>query len=106
MENLDPVSGIEKFRSGTEKSRSGIQDNHPRSATLGQEDADLGDGRVSLHESLALAVDEVSALAPAPLSDEAARPVDSSRVELHKLHVLHHRPPTNNQLIFLSTKYF
>jgi hypothetical protein len=66
-----------------------------------QEDADLGDGSVTLHESLALAVDEVAALAPATLRDEAARPVDSSRVELHKLHVLHHRPPTNNQLLFI-----
>ncbi len=74
---------------------------YPGSATLVEEDADLGDGSVSLHESLALAVDEVSALAPAPLRDEAARAVDSSRVELHKLHVLYHRPPTNYHLIFI-----
>merc|ERR1719512_439794 len=48
----------------------------------------LGDRGVSLHEPLALAVDEVTSLASAALSHKAASAVDAGRVELDKLHVL------------------
>lgn len=37
----------------------------------------LGDWRVTLHESLALAVDQVAALASAALGDQAARSVNA-----------------------------
>ena len=48
----------------------------------------LGDRGVSLHEPLALTVDEVTSLASAALSHEAASAVDTGWVELDKLHVL------------------
>ncbi len=48
----------------------------------------LGVGRVALHEALALRVDQEAALTTAALGDETARAVDTSRVELHELHVL------------------
>ena len=48
----------------------------------------LGHRGIPLHEPLALAVDELSALSSAALGDEAAGLVDFSLVELHKLHVL------------------
>ena len=59
----------------------------------------LGDRSVSLHEALPLAVDQVAALSPAALSNQAASAIDPSGVELNKLHVLqvgghqYHRVP-------------
>ena len=44
--------------------------------------------RITLHEALALGIDEIAALASRPLGDEAARAVDAGRMELHELHVL------------------
>ena len=48
----------------------------------------LGGGRVTLHEALALGVDEIAAFAAGALGDEAARAVDAGRVELDEFHVL------------------
>jgi hypothetical protein len=48
----------------------------------------LGGGRIALHESLALGIDEIAALAARALGDEATRAVDAGRVKLHEFHVL------------------
>ena len=48
----------------------------------------LGGGRVTLHEALALGIDEIAAFAAGALGDEAARAVDAGRVELDEFHVL------------------
>lgn len=47
----------------------------------------LGGWRVSLHESLSLAVDKDSSLTSATLGDQATSAVNTGWVELHKLHV-------------------
>ena len=49
----------------------------------------LGVGRVTLHESFAVGVGEVTALAARAFGDQAARAVDAGGMELHELHVLH-----------------
>ncbi len=43
---------------------------------------------ITLHEPLALAVDEVAAFAARAFRDEAARAIDAGGVELHELHIL------------------
>src|SRR5205823_10941131 len=48
----------------------------------------LGGRRVALHEALALGIDQIPALAPRALGDQAARAVDAGRMELNELHVL------------------
>ena len=48
----------------------------------------LGGGRVTLHEALALGIDEIAAFAAGALGDQTARAVDAGRVELDELHVL------------------
>ena len=48
----------------------------------------LGGGRVTLHEALALGIDEIAAFAAGALGDEAARAIDAGRVELDEFHVL------------------
>ena len=48
----------------------------------------LGHRGVSLHEPLALAVDEVTSLTSAAFSHQSASAIDTSWVELDKLHVL------------------
>ena len=45
-------------------------------------------GSVAFHETLPLGVGEIAALTPRTLGDQHASPVDSSRMELHELHVL------------------
>ena len=48
--------------------------------------------RVRLHEALALAVDQVRALAAAALGQQDPGRVERRRVELHELHVLQRQP--------------
>ena len=48
----------------------------------------LGGRCIALHEALALAVRQVTALAACTFGDEAACPIDAGGVELHELHVL------------------
>lgn len=48
----------------------------------------LGVRSVTLHETLTLGVDQVTTFTSGTLSDQAARAVDTRRVELHKLQVL------------------
>src|SRR5215469_13749704 len=43
---------------------------------------------VALHEALAFGIGQVAALAARALGDQAARAIDSGRVELDELHVL------------------
>ena len=45
-------------------------------------------GRITFHEAFAIGVGEVSTLAARAFGDEAARAVDSGRVELYEFHVL------------------
>ena len=54
----------------------------------------LGGGSIALHEALAFGIDEIAALAAGALGDEAARPVDAGRMELHELHVLQRQAGT------------
>ena len=52
----------------------------------------LGVRRVALHEALALAVGEITALAARAFGDQHAGAVDAGGVELHELHVLQRQP--------------
>ncbi len=48
----------------------------------------LGGGRIAFHETLALGIGQVAALAARALRDQAAGAENARRVELHELHVL------------------
>lgn len=56
----------------------------------------LGSRGISLHETLALGVEEVATLATSTLGDQAASAVDTSRVELHELEILVGKTSTSN----------
>src|ERR1700722_18942041 len=43
---------------------------------------------MTLHEALALRIDKVSTFAARAFRNEAARPIDAGRMELHELHIL------------------
>merc|ERR1719154_102037 len=48
----------------------------------------LGHRGVPLHEPFALTIDKVSSLSPAPFCHQTPSAIDTSRMELHELHVL------------------
>ena len=48
----------------------------------------FGIRRVALHEALAVGIGEIAAFAARAFGDQAARTIDTRRVELHELHVL------------------
>ncbi len=52
---------------------------------------------IALHEALAVAVAQDAAFATHAFGDQAARAVDTGRVELHELHVLHRQAGTHDQ---------
>ena len=49
----------------------------------------FGVGRVALHETLAILVDQVATFTTATFGDQRARTVNTGRVELPHFHVLH-----------------
>src|SRR6266851_8689107 len=52
----------------------------------------LGGRRIALHETLALAIRQIAALAAGTLGDQAAGTIDAGRVELDEFHVLQRHP--------------
>ena len=58
--------------------------------------------RVFGHETLALAVGQIAALAPRAFGDQAARAIDAGRVELDEFHVLQRQSGTQHHGIAVS----
>jgi hypothetical protein len=58
--------------------------------------------RIALHEALALAVRQVSALAARPFGDEAAGREDPRGMELHELHVLRRQPGAQHHRVAVA----
>src|ERR1700733_12014765 len=48
----------------------------------------LGSWGMALHEALTFRIGEIATLATSPLGNQAARTIDTARVELRELHVL------------------